>query len=254
MSYSVGQVSELAGVTIRTLHHYGEIGLLTPSGRTSAGYRQYSAADLDRLGQILFYRELGFPLDRIADLLDDPAADAVDHLRRQHGLLTARLRRTEAMVAAVERELEARMRGINLTSEEKLDIFGASYNEEWETEAEERWGDTDAWKQSQARTATFTKDDWVRYRAETDALQARLVAGFRAGYAAQSPEAMELAEEHRRWVSLMWECSPEMHRDLVDMYLADERFTKTYEDLAPGLTQWLHDAAHANAARIEGMA
>ena len=251
-TYSVGEVARLAGVTVRTLHHYGEIGLLTPSGRTGAGYRRYGAADLDRLGRILFYRELGFPLDRITTLLDDPARDPVDHLRRQRELLAERLRRTAAMIAAVDKELEARMTGNTLTSEEKLEIFGASYNEEWEAEARQRWGETDAWKQSQSRTAGFTKDDWARYAADTDALHASLVAGFRAGHAPDSAAAMALAEEHRRWVSLMWDCSPAMHRDLADMYLADERFTRTYEDLAPGLAQWLHDAIHANADRAEG--
>ncbi|MBA2247463.1 MAG: MerR family transcriptional regulator, partial [Chloroflexia bacterium] len=209
-TYSIGEVARLAGVTVRTLHHYGEIGLLAPSGRTSAGYRQYSAADLDRLSRILFYRELGFPIDRIAALLEDPAADPVDHLRRQRELLTERLRRTAAMLAAVNKELEAQMTGITLTSEEKLEIFGASYGasykEEWETEAEERWGDTDARKQSRARSAAFTKDDWVRYGAETDALHAKLVAGFGAGYGPESAEAMALVEAHRQWVSLMWDC------------------------------------------------
>ncbi len=236
-TYSVGEVARLAGVTVRTLHHYGEIGLLAPSGRTDAGYRRYAAADLDRLSRILFYRELGFPLDRIATLLDDATTVPVAHLRRQRELLTERLRRTAAMIAAVDKELEARMTGITLTSEEKLEIFGSSYTEEWEAEAEERWGVTDPWKQSRARTAAFMKDDWVRYAAETDALHARIVAGFRAGHAPDSAEAMELAEAHRTWVSLMWDCSPVMHRDLADMYLADERFTKTYEDLTSGLTQ-----------------
>jgi DNA-binding transcriptional MerR regulator len=250
-TYSVGEVARLAGVTVRTLHHYGEIGLLKPSGRTNAGYRRYAAADLDLLGRILFYRELGFPLDRIAALLDDPTTDPVDHLRRQRELLAERMRRTAAMIAAVDKELEARMSGIRLTSEEKLEVFGTSYNEEWETEAEVRWGDTDAWKQSRERTAAFTKKDWEGYASDTEALHARLVAGFQAGHAPDSPVALELAEAHRRWVSLMWDCSPTMHRNLADMYLADGRFTKTYEDLAPGLTQWLHDAIHANADRAE---
>ncbi len=249
--YSVGAVARLAGVTIRTLHHYGEIGLLAPSARSPAGYRLYSDADLDRLGRILYYRELGFPLDAIATLLDDASIDPVAHLRRQHELLRQRLERVQAMVAAVEKELEASMTGITLTSEEKLAIFGENYDEGWESEADERWCGTDAWEQSRARTASFTKEDWIRYRAETDALHSRLAGGFGAGYAPDSPEAMALAEEHRRWVGLMWDCSPEMHRGLAEMYLADERFTKTYEDLAPGLTQWLHDAIFANAARHE---
>ena len=250
-TYSVGKAARLAGVTIRTLHHYGEIGLLIPSERSSAGYRLYSDADLDRLGRILYYRELGFALDAISTLLDDASIDPNAHLRRQYELLIERLERVQAMVAAIEKELEATMSGINLTSEEKLEVFGKTYTEEWETEAQERWGDTEAWRQSQARTATFTKGDWVRYRADTDALHSRLVDGFAAGYAPDSPEAMALAEEHRQWVGQMYDCSPEMHRGLAEMYLADERFTKTYEDLAPGLTRWLHDAIQANAARLK---
>jgi len=243
-------VARLAGVTIRTLHHYGEIGLLVPSDRSPAGYRLYSDADLDRLGRILYYRELGFTLDAIAALLDDVSIDPVSHLLRQHRMLTERLERVRAMVAAIERELEATMSGINLTPEDKLAIFGETYREEWETEAKERWGETEAREQSRQRTATFTKDDWMRYKAEMDALHSRLASGFRSGYAPDSPEAMDLAEEHRRWVGLMWDCSPEMHRGLAAMYLADERFTKTYEDLGPGLTQWLHDAIQGNATRL----
>src|SRR5689334_11795449 len=98
MSYSVGQVARLAGVSIRTLRHYDELKLLSPGRRTAAGYRQYDEADLERLQQILFYRELGFPLEEIAAILADPCADAGSHLRRQHELLTARLDRLRGMV------------------------------------------------------------------------------------------------------------------------------------------------------------
>src|SRR3954464_14204258 len=100
---NVGEVAALAGVTVRTLRHYARIGLLSPSGRTSAGYRQYAAADLDRLHPVLLYRELGFSLEAVAPLLADPSADPADHLRRQHRLLRDRLERTTAMVAAVEK-------------------------------------------------------------------------------------------------------------------------------------------------------
>src|SRR5690348_10021259 len=103
---SVGDVAALAGVTVRTLHHYDRIGLLSPSERTGAGYRRYTASDLDRLHQVLVYRELGFPLDEVATLLDDPAADPAQHLRRQLRLLRDRLARTQAMVEAVEKEME----------------------------------------------------------------------------------------------------------------------------------------------------
>src|SRR5258707_11422839 len=115
MDYSVGQVARYAGVSVRTLHHYHEIGLLTPHGRTSVGYRRYAEPDLRRLQQVLFYRELGFPLDEIATILDDPGTDAAAHLSRQHALLTRRVDRLRAMVASVERAMEAERMGISLT-------------------------------------------------------------------------------------------------------------------------------------------
>src|ERR687883_1381188 len=117
MSYSVGKVADLAGVTIRTLHHYDEIGLLSPSGRSTAGYRIYEEPDLERLQQILFYRELGFALEEIATIVDDPRTDAVGHLRRQRGLLTEKIKRLGAMVDAIDYEMEARRMDIRLTPE-----------------------------------------------------------------------------------------------------------------------------------------
>src|SRR3954464_12407490 len=121
---NVGEVAALAGVTVRTLHHYDRIGLLSPSVRTAAGYRRYTPSDLDRLHQVLVYRELGVPLEEIATLLDDPGADPAEHLRRQHRLLRDRLERTRAMVAAVEKEMEAQSMGISLTPEERFELFG----------------------------------------------------------------------------------------------------------------------------------
>ncbi|GAA3213435.1 MerR family transcriptional regulator [Dactylosporangium siamense] len=122
---TVGHVAELAGVTVRTLHHYDEIGLLQPSTRTPAGYRAYSADDVERLREVLAYRRLGFGLREIADLVDDPTTDAVAHLRRLRGLLVDQRDRAAAMVTAIDRELEARAMGIRTTPEEQLRVFGA---------------------------------------------------------------------------------------------------------------------------------
>ena len=120
MAYTVGQVAKVAGVTVRTLHHYDEIGLLSPSGRTSAGYRRYDDADLQRLQLVLYYRELGFPLEEITAIIDDPAADPAAHLRRQHELLTVRLKRLQEMVTAIEFAMEASKMNIQLTPEETV--------------------------------------------------------------------------------------------------------------------------------------
>jgi DNA-binding transcriptional MerR regulator len=122
---TVGRVAELAGVTVRTLHHYDEIGLVRPSARTAAGYRAYSVGDVERLREVLAYRRLGFGLREAADLAGDPSADAAGHLRRLRGLLLEQRDRAEAMVAAIDRELEARAKGKRMTPEEQLGMLGA---------------------------------------------------------------------------------------------------------------------------------
>ena len=249
---NVGEVAALAGVTVRTLHHYDRIGLLSPSGRTAAGYRQYAPADLDRLHQVLLYRELGFPLEEVATLLDDPSADPEAHLRRQHRLLRDRLERTKAMVAAVEKEMEARAMGIPLTPEEKFELFGESYSEDYEREAEERWGDTDAWTQSQRRTSAYTTEDWVRIKEEASEVERRFAEALRSSVPADSVAAMDLAEAHRQHITQwFYDCPPAMHAGLGRTYVEDERFTAHYEEIAPGLAQYVSTAVQANAARQE---
>ncbi len=248
--YNVGEVARLAGVTVRTLHHYGEIGLLRPSSRSGAGYRQYSAGDLDRLTRILYYRDLGFALDAIATLLDG-STDPVEHLKRQHRLLTERLERVHAMVVAIEKEMDADMNGSELTAEDKLEIFGDTYDPAYEWEAERRWGDTEQWRQSRERTRKFTKADWVRIKSDTDALNARLVDVFTSGAQPGGAAANAAAEEHLAALNVFYDCDHDQQRRLADMYLADERFSRTYEALATGLTQWLRDSVHANADQAD---
>src|SRR3954453_4516336 len=189
---NVGEVAALAGVTVRTLHHYDRIGLLSPSGRTAAGYRLYAPADLDRLHQVLLYRELGFSLEDVAALLTDDA-DPEAHLRRQHRLLRDRLDRTHQMVAAVEKEMEARAMGISLTPEERFEVFGDADPEQQEAEVQERWGETDAYRESRRRTASYGKEDWLRITAESGSIEQRFASALRSGVPADSPEAMDIA-------------------------------------------------------------
>ena len=250
MSHTVGAVARLAGVTVRTLHHYDEIGLLTASGRTDAGYRHYADADLDRLQRILFYRELGFGLDQIRKVMNDGDADAIGHLRRQHAMLRDRIGRLERMASAVEKAMEARTMGINLTPEERFEVFGDFDPDEHAAEVEQRWGDTDAYRESRRRVSRYTKADWARIKAEGQAAVEQVVAAMNAGKPADSEEAMAGAEAHRRQIDdAFYACSYEMHVGLAEMYIADPRFTATYEKIAPGLAQYLHDAIKANAAR-----
>ncbi|SCE70142.1 MerR family transcriptional regulator [Micromonospora mirobrigensis] len=248
MAYTVGQVARAAGVTVRTLHHYDEIGLLSPGGRTPAGYRRYDDADLERLQLIRYYRELGFPLDEIAAILDDPAADPAAHLRRQHELLTGRIGKLREMVAAIELAMEARKMNIQLTPEERFQVFGDFEPEDHAEEAEQRWGDTEAYRQSAERTARYSKEDWLRNKAENEDWGRRMVALMTSGVAADSAEAMALAEEHRQLITRwFYDCPYELHVCLADMYVADERFTAYFEAIHPGMAAYLAEAIHANA-------
>ncbi|MCX5430814.1 MerR family transcriptional regulator [Streptomyces sp. NBC_00257] len=251
MEYPVGQVAGFAGVTVRTLHHYDGIGLLSPSGRSRAGHRRYDDGDLDRLQQILFYRELGFPLDEIAVLLDDPGADPQEHLRRQHQLLSDRIAELRRMADAVETAMEARKMGIDLTPEEKFEVFGGKDPEEHAEEAEARWGGTAAYAESQRRAAGYTKGDWKRMQAEVAEWSAAYDALMEAGEPATGERAMDLAEAHRLHIGKwFYECTAEMHRGLGEMYVSDERFRAFYDSMRPGLAEHLRDAIDANARRL----
>ena len=247
--YSIGELAALARVTVRTLHHYDEIGLLRASGRTVAGHRRYSQDDLDRLREILVYRELDFGLDAIASMLADPDSGIEAHLRNQHRMLRARIDRDQALLRALEKELEARTMGMALTPDEQFEVFGTDkVGGEWAAEAEERWGDTDAWRESRRRAATYTKEDWIEMKAQSDVALRAYADAMAAGVAATSEQAMGLAEDNRRFISRwFYDCSHAMQRNLAEMYIADDRFRATYETVAPGLAQYVHDAIIANA-------
>lgn len=249
MRYSVGEVARVAGVTVRTLHHYDEIGLLSPVRRSPAGYRLYGEAELARLQRILCYRELGFELDKIAAILDDPDIDPVDHLCRQHALLTGRIERLQEMAAAIEKTMEARKMGINLTPDEIFEVFGDDPTAHAD-EAEQRWGDTDAWRESHRRTATYGKDDWRAIRQEADEIESRFAAALAAGQSPTGEGVLDIAEEHRQHISRwFYDCPPATHRELGEMYVADPRFAAHYEDRAAGLAQFVSTAVVANADR-----
>ena len=247
---TVGAVATLTGVSVRTLHHYDHIGLVVPSVRTLAGYRGYADADIERLHLVLVYRSVGLPLDDIRTLLDDADTDVLAHLQRQHELLLEQADRLRHTIKAVEELMNAHRSGIQLTAEEQIEIFGTTaLSEEYAAEAEERWGDTDAWRQSQRRVSKFTKQDWLDIKADGDALLAALAQAKRDGVQPGCAEANELAARHRASIERFYDCGDEMHRKLVEMYLADERFTRYYDDVEPGLAQFVHDIVVASMAR-----
>lgn len=248
---TVGQVAETFGVTVRTLHHYDAIGLVVPSARTHSGYRLYTDADLARLSTVVTYRRLDLPLDEVKDLLDGDGT-AEEHLLRQRAVVVSRLGELEELVTAIDRALEREMNDQPATTEDLRELFGDGFGEEYQQEAEERWGESEAWKQSSRRTKSYTKADWAEIKAEQDRVNANLVEALGSGAPAGSERAMDAAEAHRRVIERwFYDLDHAFHRGLADMYVADPRFTKTYEDQALGLAQYVHDAIHANADRHE---
>ncbi|MFZ2512690.1 MAG: MerR family transcriptional regulator [Gordonia sp. (in: high G+C Gram-positive bacteria)] len=247
--WTVGQLAELTGVTVRTLHHYDDIDLLVPARRSAAGYRLYSATDLERLAQIIVYRRLELPLDQIAELLASPTS-AVEQLQRQRAAVISRRDELNQLADALDRALERIMNQQPATEADLRELFGDGYSEDYQTEAQDRWGDTDAWRQSSARAKNYTKSDWAEIKAETDAINADFIAALRASEPADGDIATAVAERARRQIDQrFYDCSHEFHRNLGEMYVSDPRFAASYDVQEPGLARYVRDAIVANCQR-----
>jgi DNA-binding transcriptional MerR regulator len=253
-TYRVQEVARIAGVSVRALHHYDEIGLLVPSGRSEAGYRLYDGEDLLRLQQILIGRELGLPLEEIRSSLEDPKFDRRAMLERQRKEIASRAERAAAILRAIDVALAALNEGgktMNEMSKQEIsELFEGFDPSRYEGEVKERWGQTDAYKESARRTSKYTKADWERYKAESHAIMTDASRLFRSGAVADADEVMAVAERHRlsidRW---FYPCGPTMHIGLADMYEADERFASSIDKYAAELTSWWSSAIRANARR-----
>ena len=252
MGLTVGEVARLASVSVRTLHHYDELGLLVPSERTDAGYRLYGDDDLACLQQVLFFKELGFGLGDIARIMHDPQFDRLEALRMQRRMLTEKSTQLALMAEAVDAAIDAEEGGVRMDAKDMFEAFGDFDPKEYEKEAEERWGNTDAYKESARRTKRYSKEDWIEVRKETEAVNEALAALLDAGVPADDPRAMDQAEQHRLNIDKrFYPVSYEMHVGLAQMYIADPRFAANYEKIRPGLAQYMHDAILANAARMK---
>lgn len=248
--YTVGEVAALAGVSVRTLHHYHAVGLVEPSARTPAGYRVYSRRDLERLQEVLFFRELGIPLADIAVLLGSGALDREAALEVQREMLQAKAARIAAMIAGIERTLDAHRRGARMDAQEMFEVFGDFDPRDYEDEVQERWGHTDAYRESSRRAARYTADDWKRFKAEAEEISLAIAALMDEGVPADDSRAQDAVERARLQIDTwFYPCSHDMHVALAEMYIADPRFTATYERIRPGMAQYVHDAILANAAR-----
>ena len=237
--FTVGELAKYSGITVRTLHHYDAIGLVVPSERTAAGYRMYVAADVVRLQQVLLFRELGMPLEEIAHAI--AGADPRALLQQHRAALVAKRARIDAMLAA----LDAYTEGDPMQPDDVKSMFDGFDPKQHEDEARERWGQTEAFKESARRTATYGKADWDAIKRESESIYQRL--GALIGTPVTAPPVQALVEEHRqhleRW---FYPCSRELHHGLGQMYVGDPRFTANLDKVAPGFARYLADAIAAS--------
>ncbi|MGO9971574.1 MAG: MerR family transcriptional regulator [Solirubrobacteraceae bacterium] len=251
---TVGEVSTLANVTVRTLHHYDERGLLSPTGRTDSGYRLYSERDLERLQEILGWRALGFSLEKIGVLLDEIGHDRLSALRTQRDLVETELERLAGLAQALDRAIATVEHGDEQQEESMFIGFDPS---DYEDEAHKRWGHTDTYQESARRATTYGEEQWRHIKAQGQKIERLFAQLKRSGQPADGEPARAAAEQARlhidRW---FYPCSREMHRALAKMYIDDPRFAASHDKVEPGLAAYVRDAivANANASDAEARA
>jgi len=247
MSYQVNDLANLAGISIRTLRYYDQIGLLKPTSRSGAGYRIYDESDLEKLQQILFWRELGFSLEQIRQLVNQPGFDRRQALATQIKLLEERARHFQRLADLARDTLESEKGVKKMNNEELFKAFNYERmmedHKQYEAEVEDRWGNTEAYRISRERTAKYTREDWERInQVQMQNLQ-DLAGLYQSGVPYDHPEVLEVVERNRRFISdNFYPCSLEVFSGLGQMYVSDERFTAFYDRIASGLSAYYNEA------------
>ena len=226
----IGDAARQAGVSVRTLHHYDQIGLLHPSRVSGAGYRYYDGQALLRLEQILFLRELDFPLEEIERILDSPAYDAREAMRRQRELLCMKRRRMDVIIDRLDRAIRGEGPAeLEVFSMTEIEQARAQYAEE----AKARWGKTSAWQESERRAQAKGAQDWNAAQAGME----ELMQAF-AKVRDLPPEDERVQTLVARWQAYItdnyYACTDEILAGLGQMYTADERFRRSIDRAGEG--------------------
>jgi DNA-binding transcriptional MerR regulator len=239
-AYTVGQLAKMAGVSVRTLHHYHQIGLLAPSARTKAGYRLYGEPELLRLQQILFFKELDMPLDEVRQILDDPGFDPVDALEGHRQLLQQRMERLARLLKTIDRTIDRLTEeDMTLTDEELYEGFSTEQIERYKRQAREMY-DPALVEESERRVKKMSRAQWQAVGAEGEAVTTALatLADRESGDA----EVQALVARHHAWIENFYPCSAEVYRGLAQGYVEHPEFRAFYEKYRPGLADFLSAA------------
>ena len=239
-AYTISQLAKIAGVSVRTLRHYDQIGLLVPSSRSGAGYRQYERRNLLRLQQILFFRELDFPLDEIQAILDDPDFDQVQALEGHRQRLEQRMARLTQLLHTLDKTLlQLTEDDMTLTDEELYEGFTKEQRERYEREANELY-DPEIVKATDQRIRKLSKQQWQAIKDEGGNV-ARDIAAV-ADLPPESPEVQALIARHHAWIENFYPAGAELYRGLGQGYATHPEFRAFYEQYRPGLADFMCEA------------
>ena len=245
MEYTINKIAQLSGISTRTLRYYDDFGLLVPSRMSSNGYRIYGQKEIDKLQHILFYRELGFPLEEIKQIISNDNFDINNALHGHLSALIAKRSQLDILIANVEKTMLSTKGEVKMNNKEKFKGFGHQLVEENEAkygeEIRKSYGD-DVVEASHDKIKGMTKEQYAEIEALSAEVNEALKIAFEQGDPA-SELAQKACELHQAWLSYFWaHYTKEAHIGLAEMYIADERFTAYYDKIASGCTEFLRDA------------
>lgn len=238
--YTVKELSALARVSVRTLHHYDQVGLLKPESRSEAGYRYYGKKELLRLQQILFYRALDYPLHEIRDILDCENFDLLSSLEYHRKQLEAKADQLKKLLATIDKTIvELKNNHERMTDKELYDGFTEEQAKAYRKEAAEKWGEERV-AQSEEKLRKLGPEAWTALKKQGEAVTQELASLMEQNPA--SAAVQTAIEKHYAYIGQFYEVTEEIYRGLGKMYVEDERFTAYYEKFRKGLAPFVNEA------------
>lgn len=238
MAYTIKEISEMAGISSRTLRYYDEIGLLSPSSRTEAEYRIYEEKEVEKLQQILFFKEMGFELKKIKDIIENPQFDSRDALENHRKILELKEKRIQALISLVEKTL----RGERVMSLKEFNLSEMeAFQEKYAKEVEEKWGHSNEYKESAKRTEKYSKDDWNDINTQYQ--KTFMKFGRLMDLSPEDEKVQVLVKEWQNFISKnFYNCTDEILAGLGQMYIYDERFKTNIDKEREGLAEYINKA------------
>ncbi len=241
--YMINEISKLTGVSIRMLHHYDKIGLLKPNKRAESNYRMYNEDDIERLYQVLIFKELDFSLQDIKKILDDEEFDKEKALIVHRKIILEKKLRLERILSSIDDTIENL--GGNVMNKDNLKAFNYEeinkYQDEYKKEIEDKYGKTSAYEESKNKTSKYSKEDWKDIMEEADSIYKDL-----ADVMNEEPGSDDVQLQIERWRNHIntnyYNCTIEIFRGLAAMYVADERFKKNIDKYKVGLAEFMSNA------------